>query len=168
MPDFDSPLKNIKVASPCPADWNEMAGDDRKRFCGECRLNVYNLSGMTSYDAENLLRNSEGRLCVRYYQRSDGTILTADCPVGWARVKQRMGYLAAACASIILSLLGGFFAFTFLGKQMVSRRFIPVPFSTPQPTMGAISIRPTPTPRPKKPEDRQVIGKIAQPRSSSF
>ena len=73
---YDSPLKNLKVASPCSADWDRMAGDDRKRFCGDCKLHVYNLSGMTKYDAENLLRLSEGRLCVRYFQRADGTVLT--------------------------------------------------------------------------------------------
>ena len=62
MARFDSPLKNLKIASPCSANWDEMYGDERKRFCGECKLNVYNLSGMTHYDAENLLRNAEGRM----------------------------------------------------------------------------------------------------------
>ena len=62
MAEFDSPLKNLKIASPCTAEWDGMTGNERKRFCGECKLHVYNLSGMTRYDAENLLRLSEGRL----------------------------------------------------------------------------------------------------------
>ena len=68
-----------------------MYGDDRKRFCGDCKLNVYNLSGMSREEAEALIMNAEGRLCVRFYKRRDGSVITGDCPVGWARVKQRAG-----------------------------------------------------------------------------
>ncbi|MBK9765573.1 MAG: hypothetical protein IPP63_00360 [Chloracidobacterium sp.] len=74
MSKFDSPLNDIKIASPCSADWNGMYGDERKRFCGECKLNVYNLSGMTKNEAERLVTNAEGRLCVRFYQRADGSV----------------------------------------------------------------------------------------------
>lgn len=112
MPKYDSPLTNLKIASPCSADWNEMAGDERKRFCGDCKLNVYNLSGMTGYDAENLLRNAEGRLCVRYFQRSDGTILTQECPVGWAKIRQKLSVSATALFSILFSLAGMVFLHT--------------------------------------------------------
>ena len=55
MNKFTNPLSNIKIASPCSQDWNEMIGTERKRFCGECKLNVYNLSGMSEQEAENLL-----------------------------------------------------------------------------------------------------------------
>jgi hypothetical protein len=113
MSGFDSPLDNLKIASPCSADWNAMHGDERKRFCGDCKLNVYNLSGMTRYDAEHLLRLSEGRLCVRYFQRADGTVLTRNCPVGWARVKQRVSILAATVFSLVVSLFAGIFVVGF-------------------------------------------------------
>ena len=99
-----SPLNNIKVASPCSANWDEMLGDDRKRYCGECKLNVFNLSGMTKMEAENLLLDSEGRVCVRFYRRSDGTVLTQDCPVGWAK-KQFLVSIVLPCA---VSMLGSF------------------------------------------------------------
>lgn len=104
---FSNPLDNIKVASPCSQDWDAMIGSERKRYCGECKLNVYNLSGMTKTDAENLLQNSEGRLCVRFFRRADGTVLTQDCPVGWRAVKVRMTKMATAFASLIFGLLGG-------------------------------------------------------------
>ena len=94
-----------------------MYGDERTRFCGECKLNVYNLSGMTKYDAENLFRLSEGRLCVRYYRRPDGTILTKDCPVGWARVKERISVFAAAALSLVISLFGVLFLASSLLKK---------------------------------------------------
>ena len=47
MNKFTNPLDNIKIASPCSADWDAMIGNERSRHCGDCKLNVYNLSGMT-------------------------------------------------------------------------------------------------------------------------
>lgn len=148
MTRFDSPLNNIKIASPCSADWNEMYGNERKRFCGDCKLNVYNLSGMTSYDAENLLRNSEGRMCVRFFRRADGTILTSDCPVGWAKVKQRLTASATAVFSLVLALFSGVFFASLSGKRAELGELIPMPLSTPKPEllMGAVAM---PSPIPK-------------------
>jgi hypothetical protein len=167
MARFDSPLDNIKIASPCSADWNEMQGNERKRFCGECKLNVYNLSGMTKYDAENLLRVSEGRLCVRYFQRRDGSVLTADCPVGWAMVKQRISVCASAAFSVLLALLGTLAAVSLLGKNIesVRRAVTPfVPFTEKPVVMGNIATpRPTPTTDSNKDKLRQTIGKPARP-----
>ena len=79
-------LENVRVASPCQTSWEKMQGDDRVRHCQECKLNVYSLSEMTRKDAERLIAKSEGRLCVRFYRRADGTILTRDCPKGYARL----------------------------------------------------------------------------------
>jgi hypothetical protein len=107
MNKFTNPLENIKIASPCKADWNEMIGNERRRFCGECQLNVYNLSAMSRTEAENLLLNSEGRVCVRFYKRADGTVLTKDCPVGWRELKQRVSKTATAFASLVIGLLSG-------------------------------------------------------------
>lgn len=107
MNKFTNPLNDIKIASPCKADWNEMIGNERQRFCGECKLNVYNLSGMSRDEAENLLIQSEGRLCVRFFKRADGTVLTKDCPVGWRAVKRRVSKTAAAFVSLVFGLLSG-------------------------------------------------------------
>ena len=107
MSKFDSPLNSIRIASPCQADWNEMYGDDRKRFCGDCKLNVYNLSDMTRDETETLIMNAEGRLCVRFYKRIDGSVITQDCPVGWAKLKQRTRVYATATFSLLMALLTG-------------------------------------------------------------
>src|SRR4051812_46899095 len=58
---------------------------DRTRFCRLCAKNVYNLSKMSAEAAAELIRQNEGQLCARIYQRRDGTVLTADCPVGLKR-----------------------------------------------------------------------------------
>src|ERR1044072_7537220 len=84
-----NPLDNVKVAAPCPANWEEMIGSEEVRFCRHCSLNVYNLSGMSKQEAESLIASTEGRLCVRFYRRADGTILTDNCPVGLRAIRRR-------------------------------------------------------------------------------
>ncbi len=93
-------LSHVRVASPCPASWSSMAGDERVRFCDQCHLHVYNLSAMTREDAARLVLEREGRLCVRFYQRADGTMLTQDCPRGWRLAKRRAGQMLVRTAAI--------------------------------------------------------------------
>jgi len=114
MSKFTNPLDGVRIASPCSANWNEMYGNERKRFCSECKLNVYNLSDMTQREAENFLINSEGRVCVKFYRRTDGTVLTRDCPVGWKRVKRHMSSTVSALLSMCFGIIGGLFAFQFV------------------------------------------------------
>lgn len=143
---FSNPLDNIKVASPCSQDWDAMIGSERKRYCGECKLNVYNLSGMTRNEAENLLQNSEGRLCVRFFRRADGTVLTQDCPVGWRAVKVRMTKMATAFASLIFGLIGGLGLNFYMkdssnvevGKMMPLNINSNINKKTPEPEMGDV------------------------------
>jgi hypothetical protein len=86
-----------------------MSGDSTSRFCDQCQLKVYNLSEMSRREIERLFENKEGRLCVRFYRRADGTMLTQDCPVGFKRAiqraRQRLGILSAACASLLAGVL---------------------------------------------------------------
>lgn len=107
MARFDSPLDSVKVAAPCSADWDKMVGDERARFCQSCELNVYNLSGMSRAEAERLVAGAEGRVCVRFYRRADGTILTGNCPVGLRALKQRLARFARATVSAALGFLAG-------------------------------------------------------------
>jgi hypothetical protein len=108
-------LDRIAVASPCPMSWNEMVGDDRVRFCNQCNLNVYNISAMTKPEAESFIANAEGRICAKLYRRSDGTILTRDCPVGLRAVRKKISRAAAAAFSALISLFGG--SSTFAQQQ---------------------------------------------------
>lgn len=91
-------LDDVRVASPCSEDWSKMSGDDRARFCGKCEKNVYDLSAMTRAEAEAFLARAEGRVCVRFYRRFDGTILTADCSRGVRRRRRRR--VAAIAAGV--------------------------------------------------------------------
>jgi hypothetical protein len=71
-------LDVIDVRTPCPADWEEMAGDDAKRFCQHCQKHVHNLSAMPADEAERLVCESGGRLCVRFARDGAGKVLTLD------------------------------------------------------------------------------------------
>ncbi len=96
-------LQRIKIASPCPARWNDMRGDEKVRFCAQCQKNVYNLSAMTPQASEELIKSTEGRLCARLYRRNDGTVLTANCPVGVARI---WGFARTVLSAMTVTILG--------------------------------------------------------------
>lgn len=180
MSKFTSPLDNIRVASPCKADWNAMVGDERQKHCSDCKLNVYNLSGMSRTEAENLLINSEGSLCIRFYRRADGTILTQDCPVGWQKIKRNAARAATAAFSLIAGLFGGLFAFTGASPQKTGamgdvvveksgekdycnisvpkKTATPVVMGTPVPVMGNFTVPKNETTKDSN-QERSRIGK---------
>jgi hypothetical protein len=111
-------LDNLSVASPCSASWDEMTGDARVRHCGDCDQRVYDLSGLTRVEAEGLLVATRGRLCVRYFRRADGTILTRDCPVGARKLARRMRLAAWATAGAAVCAVGTVAAtFAFLDAR---------------------------------------------------
>ena len=105
-------LQAARVASPCSASWDNMVGDEQVRHCSACDKNVYNLSAMTSADAESLLRaNVSGELCIRFYRRADGTVMTVDCPVG-VRTKRRKQLVFAAAGAGALAMTAATAALT--------------------------------------------------------
>ncbi len=107
MVEFTNTLERLRIAAPCKAEWGEMMGNDRVRFCGQCQKNVYNLSHMKRKEAERLILNREGDLCVGFYRRSDGTVITANCPVGLRAMKRRVSRLSTAFLSAAMSFIGG-------------------------------------------------------------
>jgi hypothetical protein len=99
------PLDAVRVDSPCRVSWDEMAGGDRVRFCPHCRLNVFNLSAMSRQEAEALVSGVTGRLCVRFFRRPDGTVMTDECqggPGGAGRL-----WLAALLIALGLAAFSG-------------------------------------------------------------
>jgi hypothetical protein len=103
-------LNRVQIASPCPMTWDQLEpleGGEVVRYCGECRLNVFNFSAMTALDAEALLRRHAGRrLCATYFQREDGTIMTKDCPSG-ARVARMWRAARRRSAAVRFAALSG-------------------------------------------------------------
>jgi hypothetical protein len=179
-------LESLRIATPCSADWDDMAGDDRVRFCGKCEKNVYNLSAMTRDDGEALVRAKEGRMCVRMFQRTDGTVITSDCPVGVRREKLRARIWArvagmATSAALLVGVWSGRARadLTVDGKKPVVAQQPKPPEHAPMmggvaatpripqkelPLMGKIAIQPK-QPKGNKPvmgEPMPVMGDIAE------
>src|SRR5690348_6654455 len=105
MSKLKTSLDRIEIASPCSASWDEMEGDERVRFCRQCKLSVFNISDMGSGEAEAFIRErtagrassatqagsaAQIRTCVRLFRREDGTVITKDCPVGVRALRQRL------------------------------------------------------------------------------
>lgn len=181
------PLEDVRVATPCRADWDKMQGDDRARFCGSCTKHVYNLSDMTRADAERLIAEKEGHLCVRFYQRADGTMLTKDCPVGITQRRRPFWALTGGFAALMASAVAVFggSADASTPVQHVSPnvpwrssveqwREVPllgsvVNMVSPPAVMGAMAPCPMPaptptaTPAPDEPDIPPIMGEIALP-----
>jgi TonB family protein len=115
-------LDGIGIAAPCQAAWDSMEGDDKVRFCQQCKLNVYNLSAMSADEAAQVLVSQNGSRppCVRFFQRADGTVLTQNCPVGLRRIRESVVGCVNKTAAVIVSL------FSFV-SQVRANDEIPTP-----------------------------------------
>lgn len=153
---FTNSLDKVSVATPCPAEWDRMVGGDRVRFCGQCQLNVYNLSAMSRDDAESLITRTEGRLCVRFYRRRDGSILTEDCPVGLRALKRRTVRLRTALISSVLGLLAGIGAHGAANKIVAFFPDSAIGWRSGGHTLGVMAV-------PREPEPREVVGEYVRP-----
>jgi hypothetical protein len=140
-------LQNLRVASPCTADWELMTGDDKSRFCKACEKQVYNLPLLDAAELVDLIERTEGKFCGRLYQRTDGTVLTADCPIGLSvkLAKARRGRRVAA-AAVLTSLVVAAGAFV-LGVSYGGAGIEPLPplvaggiTAPPEPLMGDIAV----------------------------
>ena len=150
------PLDKIKVAAPCTADWRFMYGNQRVRFCGQCSQYVYNLSAMTREQAEDLILRQEGRLCVRFYRRKDGTIITNNCPVGLRALKEKYHSTKATLLKAVLTFLA------YLGVLWWVKGE-PMP---PPPTTGLGPV-PVTTPVVQDHEPLMVTGELIRPQPNS-
>src|SRR5207237_1961373 len=87
--------------------------------------------------AEKLVMNAEGRLCVRFYRRIDGTIITENCPVGWGHVKRRARVISTAIMSLIAGLFSGLLFVSMFARegQKADVGILALPVATPTPRM---------------------------------
>jgi hypothetical protein len=133
-------LDLLRIASPCPANWDQMNGDDRVRFCDLCNLHVYNIARLTRKEAESLIAGADGRICARLFRRSDGTIITKDCPVGLRAIRRRVAKVAGAVFATIMSLCGIVAGQKPSAKDKSCRQQVTITKSTPASKQEAGSI----------------------------
>jgi len=102
-------LESLTIAAPCPASWDDMDGDDRVRFCSLCRQSVYDVSAFTRAEATALVERTTGRLCLRLFRRSDGKVMTRDCPVGvWRAARRRIAAVVGGWVFLVVVAFGWF------------------------------------------------------------
>lgn len=111
---------------------------------------------MTREEAHQLIAQREGRVCVRLYRRADGTVITADCPIGRRHATRPMWWSVT-----------GFVALMASGAAVWSRPAAPANHSAPAiqtplvdrartwPVVGAVVNRVSPQP--------VMMGDIAMP-----
>lgn len=144
-------LDRVQIASPCSANWDAMSGDERKRFCEQCSLHVYNIAEMTRDEAEEFLRDELAtgkRTCARIFRREDGTVLTKDCPVGLRRIRMRAVRAVAACIAFMFGGLAMAAAGTRLGRWAEAKNEALLGPIAPPPlgAAGGLCIAPPPVP----------------------
>lgn len=115
------PRIEMHIAKPCNQSWTSMKGDERVRFCGSCRKNVYNLTEMSEPEIEDLIRRTDGKFCGRLYRRTDNRVMQQDCPKGVAAVRRRAGIALAALVGAAYAVVGIVFRPTFAGEVAVRR-----------------------------------------------
>lgn len=151
---MNSPLDNLQIASPCRADWHKMTGDDKARFCGSCQKNVFNISLMSRQEAEALILEKEGNLCVRLARRADGTIITGDCPIGSIAPRfvhqpwQTVRYFAAIALAVFVAVVNGEAKTVKQVKKHATHAKKKAAVESHIPLPGGIGAMPMPTPRP--------------------
>jgi hypothetical protein len=114
-------LDELRVAEPCVKSWRAMRGDDQVRHCDHCDQQVFDLSQLTREEAQNLLQRNDGKLCVKFLRRRDGSIVTGaehDLP------RRSRWRIAAWVASMFTSM----FATGCMGAVAQPREaFVPTP-----------------------------------------
>jgi hypothetical protein len=97
-------LNNLIIPTPCSADWNSMVGNDQVRFCEHCSLHVHNLSALTRNQAERLVAQANGKLCVRYIRDPAGRPALLPVAQKLHRIGRRVSQLAAGAFTASLSV----------------------------------------------------------------
>lgn len=109
-------MTTLKLATPCSMIWERMQGTGAVRHCQRCRLDVHDLSALTTAEAERLL--GQPGICATFFRRADGRVLTKDCRGGfsehfWKRMNAArhrglfVRVAVAVGASVIAVLLAG-------------------------------------------------------------
>ena len=63
----------IHIEEPCAQVWEELVGDDARRYGSHCSLHVVNGAALTQAEAVDLVQRGPGRVCMRLEIDAAGT-----------------------------------------------------------------------------------------------
>ena len=92
----------IQIRTPCPKRWEELVGDERRRFCSECSLHVHNSAALTQREAQALVADAPGRVCMRIEYDPQGAPIHRE-----ARVARVARWVLASGAALLAACQGG-------------------------------------------------------------
>jgi hypothetical protein len=121
----DELLAQMTIPTPCTANWDEMEGDRRSRFCRDCGKTVFDLKEMNEVEVVSLLKECDDDFCGRITRRKNGKVVTRPT-LGRFRFTIRSMLTLVAYVAAMLGFV----------------RFI----ATSSVTAGTIRIRPTAAP----------------------
>lgn len=97
---------DIVISSPCSVRWESMSGDEKIRFCGECKKNVHNITNMPPEQVADVLsRRLDERLCVFMYRKDNGTVVLDNCPAFLRQKRDKIRAYAVAALLIFSWML---------------------------------------------------------------
>ena len=100
-------LQRLRVASPCPASWESMQGDERRRHCLQCDKPVYDFAQLTPREIAGVIEASQGELCARLTRDDWGRLVTLQPPVtADPLASRRASPLVTAVVTAALGLSG--------------------------------------------------------------
>jgi len=99
--------EELKIASPCHENFDDMQGSGAKRFCDSCSKHVTNLSDMTKVEADRFLKDSAGTsVCVRYeFNKAGQVVFGRPAPDRVQRQIHGARKMLAAAALVMIPLL---------------------------------------------------------------
>lgn len=140
-------LDRLTIKTPCPMDFDQMEGDERKRFCSRCQRHVYNIMEMSRHEVIDLIGHSGRRVCARLHRRPDGTLVARQCPpTGQSARTGRFQFSIAALITILTASAAVFASIPWVGKKLepiVQRWFSQPSVAPPQGarvTMGVVCV----------------------------
>lgn len=96
--------EQINIEEPCHQSWEQMSGDEQRRFCSHCDKHVHNLSAMTKAQAQELLER-EVDLCVIYKYDERDELVFSPAPTRHQLQLQGVRKLLAAAALAVPMML---------------------------------------------------------------
>lgn len=100
----------LPIASPCHVDFASMTRKDAmRRFCGDCKKHVHDLTRMTEAEAKELLATREAAsLCVRYLADDRGQVVfLPDVPSSQLNPRKRARLATLAAAAVVAAVAPG-------------------------------------------------------------